>query len=92
MKPVRFIGSARDDLAGFPAAVRARAGHELFMVQLTRDPSGAYRVIDVAKLADAVYVLHPFQKKTQKTARTDLDLAMQRYRIARELAEGVNRA
>ena len=54
-----------------------------------RDPSGAYRVIYVAKFVDAVYVLHAFQKKTQKTARADLDLAMQRYRIARELAEGV---
>ena len=56
-----------------------------------RDPSGAYRVIYVAKFADAVYVLHAFQKKTQKTARADLDLAMQRYRIVRELAEGVKR-
>ena len=51
----------------------------------------AYRVIYVAKFADAVYVLHAFQKKTQKTARADLDLAVQRYRIARELAEGVKR-
>lgn len=112
MKPVRFVGSSRDDLAAFPVAVRARAGHELFMVQVgrdpenwkpmssigpgtceirVRDPSGAYRVIYVAKFADAVYVLHAFQKKTQKTARADLDLAMQRYRIARELAEGVKR-
>jgi len=56
-----------------------------------RDPSGAYRVIYVAKFADAVYVLHAFQKKTQKTARADLDLAMQRYRIVRELAEGLKR-
>ena len=53
-----------------------------------RDPSGAYRVIYVAKFADAVYVLHAFQKKTQKTARSDLALAMARYRIARELAKG----
>ena len=56
-----------------------------------RDPNGAYRVIYVAKFSDAVYVLHAFQKKTQKTARADLDLAMQRYRIARELAEGAKR-
>ena len=57
-----------------------------------RDASGAFRVIYVATFADAVYVLHAFQKKTPKTARTDLELAIQRYRIARELAEGVNRA
>ena len=55
-----------------------------------RDSTGAYRVIYVARFADAVYVLHAFRKKTQRTARTDLDLAMQRYKIARELAEGVD--
>lgn len=56
-----------------------------------RDRSGAYRVIYVAKFTDAVYVLHAFQKKTQKTARADLDLAMQRYRIAQEFAGGAKR-
>ena len=56
-----------------------------------RDASGAYRVVYVAKFADAVYVLHAFQKKTQKTTRADLDLAVQRYRIACELAEGGKR-
>lgn len=45
-----------------------------------RDDSGAYRVIYVAKFADAVYVLHCFQKKTQKTSKADLDLAKKRYR------------
>jgi len=38
MKRVRFVGSARDDLAAFPATVRARAGHELFMVEVGRNP------------------------------------------------------
>jgi phage-related protein len=45
-----------------------------------RDAAGAFRVIYVAKFADAVYVLHCFQKKTQKTSKTDLDLAESRYR------------
>ncbi|MCD7111191.1 type II toxin-antitoxin system RelE/ParE family toxin [Rhizobium sp. DKSPLA3] len=40
-----------------------------------RDESGAFRVIYVARFADAVYVLHRFQKKPQKTGQTDLDLA-----------------
>ena len=44
-----------------------------------RDDSGAYRVIYTARLADAVYVLHAFQKKTQGTAKRDLDLARQRF-------------
>ena len=34
----------------------------------------------VAKFADAVYVLHCFQKKTQKTSKADLELAAQRNR------------
>jgi phage-related protein len=45
-----------------------------------RDAAGAFRVIYVAKFADAIYVLHCFQKKTQKTSKTDLDLAAKRYR------------
>ncbi|GBF17436.1 hypothetical protein Br6_04842 [Rhodococcus sp. Br-6] len=45
-----------------------------------RDSHGAFRVIYLAKLADRVVVLHCFQKKTQKTAKADLDLATRRYR------------
>lgn len=45
-----------------------------------RDASGAFRVIYIAKFAEAVYVLHCFQKKTAKTSKTDLDLATKRYR------------
>ncbi|WP_293652391.1 type II toxin-antitoxin system RelE/ParE family toxin [Thiolapillus sp.] len=45
-----------------------------------RDAVGAFRVIYVAKFADAVYVLHCFQKKTEKTSKPDLDLASKRYR------------
>ena len=43
------------------------------------DEAGTFRVVYVAKLADAVYVLHCFQKKTQKTGKSDLDLAAKRY-------------
>jgi phage-related protein len=45
-----------------------------------RDAAGAFRVLYVAKFEDVVYVLHCFQKKTQKTNKTDLNLATQRYR------------
>jgi phage-related protein len=45
-----------------------------------RDESGAYRAIYLAKLDDAVYVLHCFHKKTQATAKRDIDLAQRRYR------------
>lgn len=41
---------------------------------------GEWRIIYVAKFAEAVYVLHAFQKKTQKTRREDIELAQRRYR------------
>ena len=41
---------------------------------------GEWRVIYVAKLRDAVYVLHAFQKKTRKTCRHEIDLARRRYK------------
>lgn len=51
------------------------------------DEAGTFRVVYVAKLADAVYVLHCFQKKTQQTAKRDIDLAKQRLKeLMKELA------
>ena len=44
-----------------------------------RDASGTFRVIYTARMADAVYVLHAFQKKTQATAQRDVDIARKRY-------------
>jgi phage-related protein len=45
-----------------------------------RDATGAFRVIYIASLADAVYVLHAFAKKTQRTSQRDLMLAQLRLR------------
>ncbi len=46
-----------------------------------RDASGAFRAIYVAKFEAAVYVLHAFQKKTQQTAKADIELAKVRYKL-----------
>jgi phage-related protein len=43
-----------------------------------RDADGIYRTIYLATRPEAVYVLHCFQKKTQKTPRRDIALARQR--------------
>jgi phage-related protein len=43
------------------------------------DETGTYRVIYTARLADAVYVLHCFQKKTQATSQRDIELARSRF-------------
>ena len=41
---------------------------------------GQYRVIYVATLDSAVYVLHAFQKKSQKTKRQDIQAARNAFR------------
>lgn len=45
-----------------------------------RDEMGAFRVIYVAKFSEAVFVLHAFSKRSQKTSALDLELARTRYR------------
>ena len=41
---------------------------------------GECRVLYVARLSEAVYVLHSFQKKSRKTKHEDIELARRRYR------------
>ena len=73
MKTVQFRGSSLDDLRSFPASVMREAG--------------TFRVIYVAKFENAVYVLHCFQKKSQKTSKKDIDLAAKRYKdLIKEIA------
>ena len=53
-----------------------------------RDETGAFRVVYVAKFKDAVYVLHCFKKKTQRTARTDIELARKRFKeLVKEISK-----
>jgi phage-related protein len=49
-----------------------------------RDEAGIFRMIYLATRPEGVYVLHCFQKKTQRTSRSDLELATKRFKsIAR---------
>lgn len=41
---------------------------------------GAFRVMYTVKFKETVYVLHAFSKKTQKTKKSDIDLASSRYK------------
>lgn len=45
-----------------------------------RDAAGAFRVIYCARVVDAVYVLHCFQKKARRTSSRDIELARARLR------------
>ena len=100
MKPLKFVGSALEDLQGFAKAARRAAGFELWAVQRGLLPSdwkamptvgagayeicihvlGEWRVIYVAKFTKSVYVLHAFQKKSQKTRAADVALAARRFK------------
>ena len=44
-----------------------------------KDPSGAFRVFYVVRRRDGIHVLHAFQKKTQKTRKSDIELGKSRY-------------
>lgn len=57
-------------------------------IRIRDDTGGAFRVIYVAKFSDAIFVLHCFEKKTERTRKADIDLAKDRYR---ELVKELNR-
>jgi len=65
-------GQTPDDFKPMP-----QIGKGVEEIRIWED-SGTYRVIFTARLRDAVYVLHAFQKKTQATSKRDLDVARQR--------------
>jgi phage-related protein len=50
--------------------------------ELRLQTDDAYRVFYIAKFQETVYVLHAFQKKTQKTSKHDIALGQQRYQAA----------
>jgi phage-related protein len=57
-------------------------------IRIRGDAADAFRVLYVAKFADAIYVLHCFQKTTEKTSKRDLDLTAKRYRdLIKELGQ-----
>jgi phage-related protein len=66
-------GEQPDDFKPMPAI-----GKGVEEIRVT-DESGAYRVIYFARRAEAVYVLHSFQKKTQVTSRRDIETARRRF-------------
>ncbi|BAH55697.1 hypothetical protein ROP_pROB01-01980 (plasmid) [Rhodococcus opacus B4] len=102
-KPIRWVGSALDDLRDLPGDAQTDLGYQLDRVQQgldpddwkamkevgagcreirVRTPDGAFRTFYVARFGEVVYVLHCFQKKTQKTSKSDIDLGRRRYKAA----------
>jgi phage-related protein len=79
-KPIQFLGDSLKCLRSFPEGARLDSGRELARAQEGHE----FRVIHVANTGSQVYVLHAFHKKTQKTARRDIELAAARYRQIKE--------
>ena len=67
-------GDQPDDFKPMPAIGK---GVEEIRVS---DSIGSYRVIYMARRAEAVYVLHAFQKKTHATLKSDIQIARKRFR------------
>ena len=53
-------------------------GKGAFEIRIRTD--AAYRLFYVAKFDEVIYVLHAFQKKTQKTSKRDIQLGQRRYK------------
>ncbi len=77
MKPVRFLGDSLKRVREFPAGAMHEAGYQLDKVQRGKQPDDFK--IYTARISDAVYVLHAFQKKTQTTSKHDIEIAKQGY-------------
>jgi phage-related protein len=89
LKPVHFWGTSREDLRKLGEDARETLGFQLYKIQQGLLPDdwkpmpglgNTYRLIYVARFAEAIYVLHAFQKKTRKTSRRDVATARARYR------------
>ena len=94
-KDLQWSGSSYKDLLSFPDESRRDAGYQLGFEPSDWKPmssigkgvkeirihvEGEFRVLYIAKFAEAIYVLHAFQKKTQKTPKRGIDIAKTRFR------------
>ena len=111
-KPVKWIGSSKEDLSTFPVDVKLRVGGALWDAQIgLKSPwakplkgfggagvleivahaeGNAFRTAYTVRFAEAVYVLHAFQKKSRRgiaTPKAELDLIATRLVRAHEDSE-----
>jgi len=89
--PVEVKKSAGKELRRIQLGEKARHGRSIKVVGAgafeikIRDRQGAFRVFYVAKFEDTVYVLHAFQKKSQRTSKKDITIGQRRYENMLEL-------
>jgi len=54
-------------------------GRGVFEIKVSEEGQ-AFRILYIAKYAEAVYVLHAFEKKSQRTKKKDIEIAKRRLR------------
>jgi len=67
-----------------PSDFKAMLGVGTGAYEIRIHARGEWRVIYVARFASGIYVLHAFQKKTQRTRQEDVEIARRRYRQIQE--------
>lgn len=73
---------------GLPADWKPMSSVGPGVIEIRVRIGGAFRLMYIAKFAEAVYVLHVFQKKTQKTSPLDLAVAKTRLAAVRRTRRG----
>ena len=69
-------------MGGEPSDFKALHGVGQGVYELrVREKGNAYRAAYVARFDEALYILHVWQKKSEKTARPDLDLVRARFKM-----------
>ena len=110
LKPVVWVGAARDELRNLPSEVQDAMGYALYLAQaggkhphakplrgfggagvleiIEDQAGGTYRGIYTVRFADAIYVLHAFQKKSKQgvaTPKQTIELIRKRLNDAEAL-------
>ncbi len=113
LKPLRWVGRAKDDLLAFPDEVRKELGYAFYVAQrggrhpaakplkgfggagvmeIVEDHVGdTYRAVYTVRFAEAIYVLHAFQKKATRgiaTPKREIDLIRMRLGLIERAREG----
>jgi phage-related protein len=94
LNEIRWQGDSRRVTHGFPKGARNALGKELTRIQMGLQPRNGKWLTGVGRsvLADCIYVLHAFQKKSKtgiETPKEEIDLAKKRYK---ELVQSLRRS
>ncbi|MHB8839967.1 MAG: type II toxin-antitoxin system RelE/ParE family toxin [Gemmatimonadaceae bacterium] len=73
---------------GLPADWKPMSAVGPGVVEIRVRAGGAFRLMYIAKFVEAIYVLHVFQKKSQKTSPLDLAVAQARLAAVRRARRG----